>query len=539
MRSAHRWNIFREKSIPTVQFAMVDYSVYLVTDSSMIPESSTFLKQVENAIDNGATMVQLREKTMATRDFIDRALAIKRMTEKKGIPLIINDRVDVALAVDADGVHVGQDDMEAVTVRRLIGPNKILGVTCSYPHEVEKVCEDGIADYVGLGTVYKTATKKDVKTPEGTGPIGIRKMLHVLEKHKANIKAVAIGGINHLNAAKVLFQCRIPGRALDGLAVVSCIMADPDASAATQSLAKIVREKEFGKDKKNSGREEGKETEVIRAVRASNPLVHHITNNVVKNFCANVTLAVGASPIMSEFAEEYDELAQNIEKLALVINLGTPNSSTMDIFKHALQVYNKHGKPVVFDPVAAGASAARFECCRQILNAGQVSVIKGNVGEIMSLYKLTHGYTQDEDASQLMKGVDSVVDLSAEKIIEGGRAVAIDFQCVVVITGATNYVIDEHNHVSVEGGSSVMGRVTGSGCAIGSVIGAFVAANCGLVYEAAVQAVRIYNECGREAAARLNHSSGSFVPALVDALYSYSELRALCSCVFVEPGAYS
>lgn len=507
---------------------MVDYSVYLVTDSTMVPEGSTFLRQVESAIDNGATMVQLREKTMATRDFIDRALAIKRMTQPRGIPLIINDRVDVALAVDADGVHVGQDDMEAATVRRLIGPNKILGVTCSYPHEVEKVCADGIADYVGLGTVYKTATKKDVKTPDGTGPIGIRKMLHVLERHQANIQTVAIGGINHGNAAKVLFQCRIPGRALDGLAVVSCIMAEPDAGAATQSLLAIVKERRsLGNESFIKNELEKEKKEVIGAVRATNPLVHHITNNVVKNFCANVTLAVGASPIMSEFAEEYDEIAQNIEKLALVINLGTPNGSTMDIFKHALQVYNEHGKPVVFDPVAAGASAARFECCRQILNAGQVSVIKGNVGEIMTLYKLTHGYAEDEDSGQLMKGVDSVVDLGEKKIIEGGRAVAIDFQCVVVITGATNFVIDEHHHEAVEGGSSVMGRVTGSGCAIGSVIAAFVAANCGLVFDGAVQAVRIYNECGREAAARLDHRSGSFVPALVDALYSYSELRAL------------
>lgn len=487
---------------------MVDYSVYLVTDSTMIPPNSSFLDQVSSAIDNGASIVQLREKTLSTRDFTERALEVQKLTRKRGIPLIINDRVDIALAIDADGVHVGQDDMDAVTVRRLIGPKKILGVTCSYPHEVEEVCEQAVADYVGLGTVYKTATKKDVKTPDGTGPIGIRKMLLVLQAHDSYIQSVAIGGINHLNAARVLFQCRIPGRKLDGLAIVSCIMADPDAKAATRSFAAIMAEPEL---------QEGRGRTTIIDVRNILPLVHHITNNVVKNFCANVTLAIGASPIMSEFAEEFEEFASSMENLSLVINLGTPNSAMMEVFIHALQVYNKHKKPVVFDPVAVGASAARFECCRQILNAGLPAVIKGNVGEIMTLYKLTHKYAQDKDDSNLMKGVDSAVQLADERAVAGGQAVAQDFQCVVVITGKTNFVVDSSRKERIEGGSPVMSSITGSGCALGSVIGAFIAANSGLVFESAALAVRLYNQCGREAA-KVTSGPGTFTPAFIDKL---------------------
>lgn len=226
---------------------MVDYSIYLVTDSTMVPESSTFLRQVEDSLRGGATLIQLREKNLLTLEFIERAEKVHALTKKFSVPLIINDRVDVALAIDAEGVHVGQDDMPARTVRKLIGATKILGVTCSNPEEVSAVCKDNVADYVGLGTVYQTNTKKDVDNPDGCGPIGIRKMLQVLGQHNtgraSTIKCVAIGGVNHSNAAKVLYQCRYRDQALDGLAIVSCIMANNDAFAATKDFQKCINTK--------------------------------------------------------------------------------------------------------------------------------------------------------------------------------------------------------------------------------------------------------------------------------------------------------
>ena len=114
----------------TLSKMKVDYTLYLVTDSGMVPESSSFLKQVEDSINSGATIVQLREKSLSTLEFIKRAEQVHKLTQKQGIPLIINDRVDVALAVNAEGVHVGQDDMPAAIARKLIGDDKILGVTC-------------------------------------------------------------------------------------------------------------------------------------------------------------------------------------------------------------------------------------------------------------------------------------------------------------------------------------------------------------------------------------------------------------------------
>lgn len=534
----------------------VDYTLYLVTDSTMVPEGSTFLKQVEDSINNGATMVQLREKTLLTLDFIERASQVHKLTSKRGIPLIINDRVDVALAIDAEGVHVGQDDMPASIVRKLVGPNKLVGVSCSYPSEVEVVCEERFADYVGLGAVYKTSTKTNVLVPEGTGPIGIRKMLQVLKAHNKRqgsnyVSSVAIGGINESNASKVLYQSAIPRQSLNGVAVVSCIMASRNAAKSTIELEKVIKSsvpwvKDITYDVPSPTNPlESK----VNAVAKSKPLIHHITNNVVKNFSANVTLSIGASPIMSELPDEFEEFASLIPNLALVLNLGTPSTSQMDVFKHAVSIYNKHGKHIIFDPVAAGASSPRLECCKELLNAGQFSVIKGNVGEILAIWKLTSNYRilGNSKNELLMHGVDSVADINENDIIRIGREVALDFRAVVVVTGAINYVIDgtyvskdspnihevscpdDINAISVArvpGGHELMGSITGTGCSLGSTIAAFAAAkadgnsgNIFSIYEAVIGALMLYNKCGKsagEAAA----TPGSFMIKFLDKLYS-------------------
>lgn len=475
----------------------LDLSAYFVTDSTMIPESSTFLSQVRQAVENGATVVQLREKSISTKDFIERATAILEITRAHGIPLIINDRVDVALAVDADGVHVGQDDMPAKMARKLIGPNKILGVSCGNPEETTQVCLENVADYVGLGTLYPTKTK-DVK--KVCGPIGIRQLLQVLKNFKergTQLKSVAIGGINLTNAAKVLYQCRIPGHSIDGVAFVSCVMAAEDASGAMRTLSSQLNA---------SPPWIWQNTMRLREF-SQKPLVHHITNNVVKNFCANVTLAVGGSPIMSELPAEFDELASLPLPNALVINLGTPSAALTEVFLAGIKSYNKHGRPIVFDPVGAGASFARSDSCREILNSGYISVIKGNLGEMVAIDKFTTTSPYKLD-SALMRGVDSIANLSSEEVEAICKRVAREFQCVAVVSGKINYVFDgtlpDSQIVTVEGGSKLMGSVVGTGCALGSVIGAFAAcsrsqnANLG---EAVVSAIQLYNKAGKMAEA--------------------------------------
>lgn len=517
--------------------------LYLVTDSSMVPEGLSFEEQVEKALVGGATCVQLREKKLLTRDFIERAKAVHQKCRAKGVPLIINDRIDVALAIDAEGVHVGQDDMPAKKAREILGEKKIIGVSCSTVSEIEEVCKEGIADYVGLGNVYQTSTKKDVKTPNGIGPIGVRKMLHVLRHNSEKyIGSVAIGGINHSNSSKLMYQTAINGRSLDGVAIVSCIMASRDAEAATRKLSECLSTRATWTSEISNELITTDLDKQVKHLVSNKPLIHHITNNVVKNYSANVALSIGASPIMSEFPEEFKDFTTNIKNLSLVLNLGTPSVDQMHIFKRALYVYNEDGKHIIFDPVAAGATGPRLESCLDLLNSGQFSVIKGNLGEIAAIWSLCSNYkNMDAQNGVLMHGVDSVTTLSKDAIVKIGTEVALDFRTVVVITGATNYIfdgfstykdtdyhfsnIDTVQYTTVPGGHELMGSITGTGCSLGTTIAAFVASKADgraqksvNVYQATVAAVTLYNKCGK-AAGNESKSPGTFMTKFLDHLY--------------------
>ncbi|GMG55893.1 unnamed protein product [Ambrosiozyma monospora] len=313
----------------------LDLSIYLVTNSEMVPNGISFLDQVSAAIDNGVTLVQLREKNLDTRTFIERAKQVKKLTDKAGIPLIINDRVDIALAVDAH-LHVGQSDMDAKEARQILGDDKIIGVSASTIPEIEQAIKDG-ADYVGIGICYDTTTKKSEKIP--MGPIGSHPLLEVIKKSRSGMKACLIGGINQSNIQKVRYGAGVPGLPLDGVAVVSCIMAKEDAGKATRELVDLwntppVWTKTLNVSKKMEI------SEIIKNTRKVSPMCHNITNGVAKHFAANVTLAVGASPIMSECYQEFDDLAA-FPNTGLVLNTGTATSENIDIYLKATAAYNK------------------------------------------------------------------------------------------------------------------------------------------------------------------------------------------------------
>lgn len=198
----------------------IDYSLYLVTDRNIL-KNRDLKDEVENAIKGGVTLVQLREKECGGKDFLKYAVEVKEITDKYDIPLIINDRVDIALAIDAAGVHVGQNDIPAKVVRELIGKNKILGISASNLEEAKKAVEDG-ADYLGVGAIYSTSTKKDAKNVK----------LNMLKEIRDNIKIpiVAIGGIDKNNAKEVI-ECNI-----DGIAVVSAILSENNIELAAKNL---------------------------------------------------------------------------------------------------------------------------------------------------------------------------------------------------------------------------------------------------------------------------------------------------------------
>lgn len=205
----------------------LDLSLYLVTDKRNKTDDE-FLEIIEEAIKGGTTVVQIREKEGETLDFYNLALKVKEITSKYNVPLIVNDRIDVALAIKSEGVHIGQTDMPADVARSLIGDEMILGVSASTVEEARKAEKDG-ADYIGTGAVFPTTTKDDAPSitkddlKEVTGSI--------------NIPTVAIGGITLENASE------LAGTGIAGISVVSAIMNSKDPKTASENLLKIYNEK--------------------------------------------------------------------------------------------------------------------------------------------------------------------------------------------------------------------------------------------------------------------------------------------------------
>lgn len=198
--------------------------LYIVTDRTWLGKNS-MLKQLEDAIKAGATFVQLREKNMAFQEFVQEAEEIKKLTDAYGVPFVINDNIEVALAVNADGVHIGQSDMSAQDVRALIGKDKIMGVS-AVTVEQALLAEQCGADYIGVGAVFATSTKLDADTV--TYDV-LRQICQAV-----SIPVVAIGGICEENILQ------LKGSGIHGVAVISAIFAKEDIGKATEKMHSLA-----------------------------------------------------------------------------------------------------------------------------------------------------------------------------------------------------------------------------------------------------------------------------------------------------------
>lgn len=199
----------------------IDYSLYLVTDRFNM-DINKFLEVIEEAIKGGVTVLQLREKHLSSLEFYKLALKVKKITTKYNIPLIINDRLDIAQAIDADGVHLGQDDLPCDIARKILGNDKIIGISADNLDDCEKAVKDG-ADYLGIGAIYPTGTKDDAKIAKP----------EELEKISKNItlKKVAIGGIKQSNYKNIITKYKF-----DGVSVVSAIMLADNPKVASEEF---------------------------------------------------------------------------------------------------------------------------------------------------------------------------------------------------------------------------------------------------------------------------------------------------------------
>lgn len=206
--------------------AQPDYSIYLVTDDGCL-QGRALLDCVREALEGGVTLVQYRAKTASSAEMYNEALQLKALCDSFKVPLIINDRLDIAMAVGAAGVHLGQDDLPCAAARRILGEDYIIGVSAHNPAEAAEALQSG-ADYLGCGAVFGTATKADVKKLGTDGLAAICR--------EKGLPVVGIGGVTADNYREV----RAAGA--DGAAIVSGILAQPDIRATVRAIANVSQE---------------------------------------------------------------------------------------------------------------------------------------------------------------------------------------------------------------------------------------------------------------------------------------------------------
>lgn len=245
----------------------------------------------------------------------------------------------------------------------------------------------------------------------------------------------------------------------------------------------------------------------LDAVRQKSPLIHNITNYVVMNNTANALLAVGASPVMIHSIDEVAEMAAMAS--ALVLNIGTVEKSWLESMIEAGKVARSKNKPVVFDPVGAGATSYRIHVSSRIIEECKPSIIRGNASEIMALC----------NANIKTKGVDSTT--SSDQALDSAKELAKQSGAVVVISGQTDYITDGETVEMVNNGSPMMEKVTGLGCTATAIVAAFAAINSNML-TAATHAMAVMGICG-EIAVQKSRGSGSLQVNFLDELYLLNE----------------
>lgn len=425
--------------------------------------------------------------------------------------------------------------MSVAEARQILGKDAIIGATVSSIEEARIAVERG-ADYLGIGTLYATNTKKNTKNIIGIN--GIRKVLRYLNdgnEAEKKIKTVCIGGINDMNAARIPHQLHAPyspstpPKGIDGVAVVSAIIGDPFPAAAAYALCSVLDNPPAFKanstaphfwlenDADEISHLMSEASKATKNVREKTPLSHNMTNLVVQNFAANVALAIGASPIMANYGEEATDLAALSG--ALVVNMGTVTPDGLVNYRKAITAYNLAGGPIVLDPVGAGATSVRKAALTEVMGNGYFDLIKGNEREILAVARAS-GFTIDGEGQQ--RGVDSgssVFSLKERASIVS--RLALRERNVVLMTGATDIISDGIRTYAISNGHEYLALITGSGCTLGTTLSAYLAANRGDKLYAAVAGLLHFEIAAERAAAREDvEGPGTFVPAFIDGLYS-------------------
>jgi hydroxyethylthiazole kinase len=262
--------------------------------------------------------------------------------------------------------------------------------------------------------------------------------------------------------------------------------------------------------------------ELLNNVKEKNPLVHHITNYVTVNDCANITLAIGGSPVMAEDINEVRDMVSIAS--SLVINIGTLNSSSVQSMLVAGKIANKLNIPVILDPVGAGATNYRTDTAKRIIGEVKLAVIRGNLSEIKTLYGI-EAKTKGVDASDI---VYENVNARSE-VKEMARELANKLKTIVAITGAEDIITDGKTLYSVENGHKIMAKVTGTGCMCTSLIGCYLGAgdNNLLATLAGIVSMGIAGEIAYEGLDKNNGGTGTLKVKILDAIYNLSQTEII------------
>lgn len=254
--------------------------------------------------------------------------------------------------------------------------------------------------------------------------------------------------------------------------------------------------------------------EFVDNTRLKAPLVHNITNYVTVNDCANILLACGASPIMADDINEVEEITSICN--ALVINIGTLNERTIKSMIKAGKKANELGRPVILDPVGAGASTLRTSTTFKLLEEVKFTVIRGNISEIKTV-SMGAGKTKGVDADVS----DRVTDENLDEAIAFAKVLSLKTGAVIAITGAIDIVADENNAYVLRNGHALMSKITGTGCMLTTIIAAYCAANPGNLTASTAAAVCVMGLCGELAYERLQKEDGgtsSYRTLLIDCM---------------------
>ena len=250
-------------------------------------------------------------------------------------------------------------------------------------------------------------------------------------------------------------------------------------------------------------------SQLVEKIEKTSPLIHNITNFVVMNSSANILLSIGASPVMAHCLEEVEEMVSMAD--ALVLNIGTLQDDWVESMIRAAKAADSKRVPIILDPVGSGATSLRTQAVKKIMDAAQISVLRGNASEIFSL----------ASAGIRTRGVDSSLSVTDE-IIDAAKKLSTDMNCIIAISGAEDIITDGRRIFRVANGQPIMTKVTGIGCGLSAVTAAFCAVADGEILTATAAAFGVYGLCG-DLAIKISDKPGSFFVAFIDSLYSINK----------------